>query len=398
LQTTFCSNKNKVIPAICSIGFLGSILLYFFADKVNPANRYLAYHFFLNSLFGISHWASILTDSENLRALFLIHYFPVYLLNTPFLYFYIRAVLTEKIHIKGYDYLHFLPFLIMLINIIPYSMLPWQEKLNFAYQFHQNFGHIYEIYFPFVSFAVYFVLRSVLSLAYIIASALIVRKAILKEVLGHNKTLKFWLLICLGLVAIFNLTLVIFSIYSLLNNDFVLMLDEQGGGRTIATILMSAFTISIYFFPKVLYGLQLKSSNSLVDIIPLNEDITTTISKTPDVSSTRLKQVDKLIESHMLEKKYLLPGYALSDLVKIISIPEHVLTYYFNNYMGITFLKWKNKLRIEEAIQLLKSGEADTKTLESVGKACGYKSRSNFIQAFKSHTGESPSNFLKKLS
>ena len=43
----------------------------------------------LNSLFGISHWASILTDSENLRALFLIHYFPVYLLNTPFLYFYI---------------------------------------------------------------------------------------------------------------------------------------------------------------------------------------------------------------------------------------------------------------------------------------------------------------------
>jgi AraC-like DNA-binding protein len=238
----------------------------------------------------------------------------------------------------------------------------------------------------------------VLSLAYIIASALIVRKAILKEVLGHNKTLKFWLLICLGLVAIFNLTLVIFSIYSLLNNDFVLMLDEQGGGRTIATILMSAFTILIYFFPKVLYGLQLKSSNSLVDIIPLNEDITTTIYKTPDVSSARLKHVDKLIESHMLEKKYLLPGYALSDLVKIISIPEHVLTYYFNNYKGITFLKWKNKLRIEEAIQLLKSGEADTKTLESVGKACGYKSRSNFIQAFKSHTGESPSNFLKKLS
>jgi AraC-like DNA-binding protein len=83
--------------------------------------------------------------------------------------------------------------------------------------------------------------------------------------------------------------------------------------------------------------------------------------------------------------------------VKDLSIPEHVLTFYFNNHKGTTFLKWKNKLRIEEAITLLKAGEAETNTLESVGKACGYKSRSNFIQAFKTQTGESPSAYLKKL-
>ena len=386
-----------MIPAICLLGFLGSILLLNFADKVNPANRYLAYHFFLNSLFGFSHWASVLTDSENLRAIFLIHYFPIYLLNTPFLYFYVRAVLTEKIQIKGWDYLHFVPFLVILINILPYSLLPWQQKLNFAYQLHQNFGRIYEIYFPFVSFGVYFVLRSVLSLAYIIASALIVRKAIMSDELTHNMTLKSWLKVCLGLGAIFNLTLIIFSVISLLNNDFVLMLDEQGRGRSVATVLMSALTISIYFFPKVLYGLQFKSGNSLVDVMKLNEEITK-VAKTPEVSNARLKQVDKLVENHTFEKLYLVPGYSLSDLVKNISIPEHVLTYYFNNYKGITFLKWKNKLRIEEAIKLLKSGEADTNTLESVGKACGYKSRSNFIQAFKSQTGESPSAYLKNLS
>jgi AraC-like DNA-binding protein len=64
----------------------------------------------------------------------------------------------------------------------------------------------------------------------------------------------------------------------------------------------------------------------------------------------------------------------------------------------VTILKWKNQLRIQEAIQLLKAGEAETNTLESVGKACGYKSRSNFIDSFKSQTGESPSVFLKKLS
>ena len=82
-----------MLPAICLFGFLGAFLLLRFADKVNPANRYLAYHFILNSLFGIAHWASVVSDSAQLRALFVVHYFPIYLLNTPFLYFYVRAII-----------------------------------------------------------------------------------------------------------------------------------------------------------------------------------------------------------------------------------------------------------------------------------------------------------------
>jgi AraC-like DNA-binding protein len=385
-----------VIPAICLLGFLGSILLLKFADKVNPANRYLAYHFFLNSLFSIAHWATVVSDSDTLRAIFLIHYFPIYLLNTPFLYFYVRALLTDKIHIKDWDYLHFVPFLVILINILPYSLLPWSQKLNFAFLLRRNFNHIYEIYFPLVPFAVYFVLRSIFSLFYISRSALLVWNSMLKGDLMNN-TLKTWLWVCLGLGAVFNLALISFSFYSLLNNDFVLTIDEQGKGRTIATVLMSALTISIYFFPKVLYGAYFNSGDSFKDLIKLNEGIAKK-SKTPELTDARLNQVHKLIQVYIKDKKYLIPGFAMSHLVKDISIPEHVLTYYFNNYTGTTFLKWKNQLRIEEAINFLNAGDANSNTLESVGKACGYKSRSNFIQAFKSQTGVSPSTYLKKLS
>ena len=385
-----------MIPAICLLGFLGSILLLKFADKVNPANRYLAYHFFLNSLFGISHWATVVSDSDTLRAIFLIHYFPLYLLNTPFLYFYVRAVLTDKIHIKGWDYLHFVPFLIVFINVLPFSIHSWEYKLKFAKRLHQDFNIIYTVYFPLVPFAVYFVLRSFLSLFYILKSGVLVRESILKGKLATNQTLRRWLWVCLGLGAIFNLALIIFSFYSLWNHHFVLTMDEQGRGRNVATIFMSALTISIYFFPKVLYGLQFNSGNTLGDVIKLNEEIAT-VAKTPELSKERLKQVDSLIQTYIIEKKFLVPGFAMSDLVKDISTPEHVLTYYFNNFQGTTFLKWKNQLRIQEAIQLLEAGEANTNTLESVGKACGYKSRSNFIQAFKTQTGESPSEYLKSI-
>jgi AraC-like DNA-binding protein len=386
-----------VIPAICLLGFLGSILLLNFADKVNPANRYLAYHFFLNSLFGIAHWASVISDSETLRAIFTIHYFPVYLLNTPFLYFYVRAVLTNKVQIRGWDYIHFLPFFIVLMNVLPYGIQSWAYKLNFAHQLHLDSKAIYLVYFPLISFPVYFVSRSIFSLIYIFSAYQIVLKAIKLGLLAKNIVLKRWLITCLALGGIFNFSLLVFSFYSLWQNHFLLLMNEHGMGRTVATVVMTVQIVTIYFFPRILYGLQFSSGTSISDVIKLNEEIAT-IAKTPELSNERLKQVDKLIQTYVNEQKFLVPGYSMSDLVKDLSTPEHVLTYYFNNYKGITFLKWKNQLRIEEAIKLLNAGEANTHTLESVGKACGYKSRSNFIQAFKTQTGQSPSAFLKKLS
>jgi AraC-like DNA-binding protein len=384
-----------LILAISFIGFLASFLLCFYVTEVNRANRFLAYHFFLNSLYGISHWASVLGDSADLRALFLIHYFPIYLLNTPFLYFYVRALFTRRIQIKGWDYIHFLPSFIILINIMPYSILSWQEKLNFGNLFHQSFGHIYDIYFPLVSFPAYFVLRSILSLVYVTASALIVRKAITRKVFVYSKTLKNWLIVCLGLVASFNLILITFSIHSLWNNNFRLVLDEQGKGRSGVVLVMTILIISIYFFPKVLYGLKLTTGKaSLSDVIELNKFIT---HKNIDISEARLKQIDQKMLNYLTHKRYLTPGFSLSDLVKDIDVPLHVLTIYFNNYKGLPFVAWKNQLRIHEAIHLMRTGKANSNTLESIGEACGYRSRSNFIQAFKLQTGESPSAYLKRI-
>jgi AraC-like DNA-binding protein len=136
---------------------------------------------------------------------------------------------------------------------------------------------------------------------------------------------------------------------------------------------------------------------SLVNVLELNDTITRT-SKSADISKERLIQIERLVESYLPRKRYLSPGFSLADLVQDLDIPLHVLSVYFNSFKGLTFVAWKNQLRIAEAIELMRTGKADSYTLESVGEACGYKSRSNFIQAFKAQTGESPSNFLKKLS
>lgn len=386
-----------MLPAICLFGLLGAFLLLKFADKVNKANRFLAYHFILNSIFGFAHWASVVSDSAQLRALFAIHYFPLYLLNTPFLYFYVRAILTERVRLSARDLIHFLPFFIVLLNIVPYSLHPWGFKLNFVERLHQDTRLIYQVYFPLIPFSFYFIFRPVFSLIYVILSGKILRKAIQAGKLKSAKELENWIVVSLVLVAVFNLSLLIISLVSLNINDGHLELDSQGRGRTLATFIMSAMVGAIYFFPKILYGLQPQTGNYLTDVFALNEKITRA-TKPPEFSITRIRLVDKALKEYMPCKRYLEPGFSLTDLVKDLGMPEHLLTYYFNYHKGVTFLKWKNHLRIEEAILLLKAGEAETNTLESVGKACGYKSRSNFIVSFKSQTGESPSEYLRKLS
>lgn len=384
-----------MIPAICLLGFLGSFLLLYFAGRVNPANRYLAYHFFLNSLFGMAYWAIIISDSDTLRAIFAIHYFPFYLLNTPFLYFYVRALLTDKIQIKGWDYLIFLPFIVVLINFIPFSLLPWPLKLDFAYQFHQNVNYLNRIEFPLLTLTEYILFRAVFSLLFVAMAASIVRKSIRKKVLDPSHSLLIWLIICLATSAIINLFMIINSVQSLLNHNLFLVQFESGQGRIGITLVLSTLIFSIFFFPKFLYGMNLTTGTvSLSNVLELNKSMS---SKSTDISTTRLAQIDRLLINYLPAKRYLTPGFSLADLVKDLDVPLHVLSIYFNNYKGTTFVVWKNQLRIEEAIQLMKSGKADAHTLESVGEACGYKSRSNFIQAFKVQMGESPSGYLKRI-
>lgn len=385
-----------MIPSICILGFLGSFLLFFFADKVNPANRYLAYHFFLNALFGLAYWATIIADSDTIRVIFGVHYFPFYLLNVPFLYFYVRALLTDKIQIKGYDYFLFLPFILVLINILPYSLLPWKQKIEIASEFHRNDRYLNQIEFSFLSITQYILFIAVFSFLIIVQAGLLVRKAFLKKVFDTSKTLLIWLCICISTAAIINFSMIVLSVQSLINENLFLIQFEAGQGRFLITFLMSALTISIFFFPKILYGLSINSETvSLSNVIEINKSMST---KGADISEARLNQIDLLVTVYLPRKRYLTPGFSLADLVKDLDVPLHVLSIYFNNYKGTTFVVWKNQLRIEEAIQMMQKGKADVQTLESVGEACGYKSRSNFIQAFKSQTGVSPSTYLKKLS
>ena len=61
------------------------------------------------------------------------------------------------------------------------------------------------------------------------------------------------------------------------------------------------------------------------------------------------------------------------------------------------YIDWRNRLRIEYAINLIKNKKGYHQTIESLGKESGLKSNSAFIRCFKQLTNKLPNEYIKDL-
>lgn len=84
------------------------------------------------------------TESEDpiWIAIFYSNFTPFWYLLGPFLYFYVRNTISDNSHFRKGDYLHFLPFLIHLINMVPYLISPFSYKMEVAKLIIADFNNV----------------------------------------------------------------------------------------------------------------------------------------------------------------------------------------------------------------------------------------------------------------
>jgi AraC-like DNA-binding protein len=87
-------------------------------------------------------------------------------------------------------------------------------------------------------------------------------------------------------------------------------------------------------------------------------------------------------------------GLTLAGLAERLGIRAYQLSEYLNGTRKINFSRFINEYRIAEACRLLL--EDDEASIIHVAYAVGYNSKANFNLAFKTITGMTPSDFLKK--
>jgi AraC-like DNA-binding protein len=310
---------------------------------------------------------------------------PIPLLHGPFLFLYTNA-LTKQNQNKKIYLLHFLPFVLTLVSLLPFFLLTPQQKIIV----YQNEGAEYAtlmavIYSGILLSGVLYTLLSMLKLEKH-------RRTIADQFSFTEKINLKWLsYLAAGSTIIW--LLVIFS-------------DDQ---YVFSAIVI--YVIFIGYFGIKQVGIftnrtHLEDEPSIT--LPIHEPrINSPLVEKPEkekikyeksgLTQEELQSIHKNLKEVMQnEKLFKNPELTLAELAQRINTHANTLSQVINSIEQKTFYDYINLLRIEEFKKEVSLSENQKFTLLSLAFECGFNSKTSFNRNFKKATNLSPTEFLKK--
>lgn len=303
---------------------------------------------------------------------------PMPLLQGPFLYLYTSA-LTNQNQYKKYNLLHFLPFVIAVLVLMPFFTLSFSEKLKVF----ENEGKGYE--------NLILILYGVILISGITYALLSLRKLskhqknISDQFSSSEKINLRWLqYLILGSGIIWFVVIFFEDEYIFSFVVFYLMFIGYFGIKQVGIFTNQAITEN--HFVNV-------PSNENIEVESTTEKIKYEKS---GLSNTELQSLhQKLTQIMTDEKLYKNPDLTLAELSQKLNIHTNILSQVINSAEGKNFYDYINSQRVEEFKKLILLPENEKFTLLSVAFECGFNSKTAFNRNFKKATGLSPSEYLK---
>lgn len=115
---------------------------------------------------------------------------------------------------------------------------------------------------------------------------------------------------------------------------------------------------------------------------------------TPTTAQALLADVNRVMESNQL---FLLDGLTLAQLASQVGVTPYVLSEVLNQTYGGNFYQYLNAYRVQYAQGLVRQQRNKRWRVAEWAIAAGFNNRTSFTQAFKQHTGLTPTAFLKSL-
>ncbi|WP_100616203.1 helix-turn-helix domain-containing protein [Confluentibacter citreus] len=106
------------------------------------------------------------------------------------------------------------------------------------------------------------------------------------------------------------------------------------------------------------------------------------------------KKQSEMIQQFMREKElFLNEDLTLHHFANAINMSPRLISTCINKNFGNNFNEWVNGFRVEKAIELLKDDVKNQWSIEGIGTAAGFKSRSTMYAAFQKKMGHSPGHY-----
>lgn len=299
------------------------------------------------------------------------------LLIAPTLYFFLFALLERKpIGLKRH-WPHFILPLLYIISQVNFYTSPIEVKIN-AYlgAYHSDLGflevpgtmdysyhHIKDQFrwLVLISFAFYLILSLLLVLKSRKKGWTKAKNIKVDKYIFSRNTVIFFLVILLT----------IFIIY--------LNFDDDGGDHIIGIIQTATIFITSYF---ILSESRFFEKSWIADKY-----------ETLSGKSVQFRTLEAFIED---SQYYTHQDISLKKISEQLDTNSNTISRLINSETGNNFNDYINQKRIALAQVRLFHPEFQQLTIEAIGESVGFRSKSAFYSAFKKHTGQSPSAYMKE--
>jgi AraC-like DNA-binding protein len=319
--------------------------------------------------------------------------------SSPFAYLYVRAVLRQEYGFRRSDALLFVPGLLYTMNMIPFYLMPADEKRAFMERVLADRslialepeGVLPDGWGILIRMA-YGLMLAALQLTLVLKW----RDRILNatERVSQNVGTFKWLFFFSFLVSLSFLLLMV---------EYVFQVSQFLEVYRLITMTMCASILStctyLLFRPNILYGMSGWLQKDFHDGPSGQETFIEgepAVRKRQTLTPVQEKSYKKLLEDHFsVNSPFLKQGYRLSDLSAEIDVPVYQLSAFINQEYGKNFNELVNEYRVGYVKKLLDANsEYRQYTLEAIGRMAGFNSRTTFIAAVKKVSGMTPVEYL----
>jgi AraC-like DNA-binding protein len=305
-------------------------------------------------------------------------------LQIPIFYLYVLSVCYSDFKIKPKHILHLLPFVIANVVLLPrFYTVDLASKINFI----TNYQNMIELQFNHILIHVQIII-------YLIAVFMVLRKSkklYLENYAGTSLNSYTWL---------FQFTVVLTVLYliALFKNIFKFSDHPEISEWIRIGLLVFQLLITCWYLLKALNNPSL--FRNIDSRLKLVKEIVSEEKKRVQVAEDEEEydqEVLKLKQYMLEEKPFLNPSLTIQDIANEIEIPVRDLSLLINHKLEQHFYDFVNSYRIEDAMDILKDVTKSKLTILEILYHVGFNSKSSFNTAFKKHTGNTPTDYRKRL-
>ena len=321
---------------------------------------------------------------------------PINFLLPPIVYLYVRVMLFNKQKLKILDFLHIIPFLLVLINYLPFYLLPISNKKDIIQDLLKDINISYKIQVGYLSEYIINIFRILQNLIY-----LIFQWKLIITFNKQNKNIEVekqidnvikWLRIFTSLSTISLIAFILLAFTALVFQDiyadgFIFDLPDY--------IFASCFfIISTYLLthPSIFAGLPFIKYKQTPSTLILNQ--TDYIPYIEQDYSTEIRIIMDYFET---KKPYLIKGLNISQLAVEINISTRLISFIMNQHFEMRFNEFINKYRVSYIKEKINESYLDSYTLNSLASEAGFSNLTTFIAAFKKMENCTPSEYLLRI-